>query len=127
MMLSDGLANFPPQHTHTHFILQFVPMIHLVSLYGLQNDLLNTHITLMMWMYFLYGLGVVFYVSRVPERIKRRTFDLCGHSHNLWHIMVFAASLVHFINCQAMIPQHATSKCFGMEAVFKGEEMISSS
>ena len=93
-------------------------MIHIVSLYGFDNPSLNEHIHMLLYMYGLYGLGVVFYISRIPERYKRRTFDLFGHSHNLWHLFVFVASLVHFINCQGMIPQHSQSQCFGMKEKF---------
>lgn len=43
----------------------------------------------------LYGAGAVFYVARIPERWKPGAFDIVGHSHQIFHIFVVAAALVH--------------------------------
>jgi adiponectin receptor len=29
----------------------------------------------------IYGLGAGLYASKIPERCKPGTFDMCGHSH----------------------------------------------
>ncbi|XP_073289601.1 heptahelical transmembrane protein 3 [Primulina huaijiensis] len=43
----------------------------------------------------LYGLGAVFYVTRIPERWKPGAFDIVGHSHQIFHVFVVAAALTH--------------------------------
>lgn len=43
-----------------------------------------------------YITGALFYVSRVPERWKPGSFDLVGHSHQIFHVFVIAGALVHY-------------------------------
>ncbi|WCJ30166.1 heptahelical transmembrane protein2 [Euphorbia peplus] len=43
----------------------------------------------------LYAAGVVFYVTRVPERWKPGAFDIAGHSHQIFHVFVVLAALAH--------------------------------
>lgn len=50
-------------------------------------------------MLFLYGIGVVVYVLKIPERLAPGRFDLWFHSHMLWHVFVLAAAVVHFFTC----------------------------
>ncbi|KAL2607404.1 hypothetical protein R1flu_025977 [Riccia fluitans] len=44
----------------------------------------------------LYGLGAVIYATRIPERWKPGHFDIAGHSHQLFHILVVAGALTHY-------------------------------
>lgn len=44
----------------------------------------------------LYLMGATIYASRVPERWMPGKLDLIGHSHQLWHITVVLAALVHY-------------------------------
>lgn len=43
-----------------------------------------------------YVAGAVIYAMRIPERWYPGRFDLCGLSHNIWHIMIIIAALFHF-------------------------------
>ncbi|KAK6151552.1 hypothetical protein DH2020_014187 [Rehmannia glutinosa] len=43
----------------------------------------------------LYGVGAVFYVTRIPERWRPGAFDIVGHSHQIFHVFVVAAALAH--------------------------------
>ncbi|GFQ00993.1 heptahelical transmembrane protein 2 [Phtheirospermum japonicum] len=43
----------------------------------------------------LYGVGAVFYVTRIPERWRPGAFDVVGHSHQIFHVFVVAAALAH--------------------------------
>ncbi|SCU79522.1 LANO_0A06546g1_1 [Lachancea nothofagi CBS 11611] len=47
-----------------------------------------------------YILGAVLYGVRFPERISPGTFDMWGHSHQLFHVLVVIAALCHL---QALI------------------------
>ncbi|PPD79830.1 hypothetical protein GOBAR_DD23232 [Gossypium barbadense] len=43
-----------------------------------------------------YLTGTLFYVSRVPERFKPGWFDLTGHSHQIFHVLVVMGALAHY-------------------------------
>ncbi|GMJ15651.1 heptahelical transmembrane protein1 [Hibiscus trionum] len=43
-----------------------------------------------------YMMGTLFYVSRVPERFKPGWFDLAGHSHQIFHVLVVMGALAHY-------------------------------
>ncbi len=40
--------------------------------------------------------GAAIYASRIPERWMPGKLDLIGHSHQLWHVAVVLAALVHY-------------------------------
>jgi adiponectin receptor len=40
---------------------------------------------------------VVVYVTRVPERWMPGRFDLAGHSHQLFHVLVIAGAYAHYL------------------------------
>ena len=43
----------------------------------------------------VYGVGVFFFVTRIPESIKPGKFDVWGGSHSIFHALVVVASVVH--------------------------------
>ncbi|CAA6670467.1 unnamed protein product [Spirodela intermedia] len=43
-----------------------------------------------------YATGTLFYVTRVPERWRPGGFDLAGHSHQIFHILVVAGAVAHY-------------------------------
>lgn len=43
-----------------------------------------------------YIMGAIIYAARIPERCKRRTFDIVGSSHQIFHISVIIGALIHF-------------------------------
>uniref|UniRef100_A0A0E0LDW9 Heptahelical transmembrane protein ADIPOR1 n=1 Tax=Oryza punctata TaxID=4537 RepID=A0A0E0LDW9_ORYPU len=43
-----------------------------------------------------YLTGTAFYLTRVPERWRPGMFDLCGHSHQIFHALVIAGALAHY-------------------------------
>ncbi|KAJ5891972.1 ADIPOR-like receptor [Penicillium subrubescens] len=44
---------------------------------------------------FLYILGASIYAARVPERLRPGQFDLFGHSHQIFHVLVVCAAVTH--------------------------------
>lgn len=44
----------------------------------------------------LYGLGALLYAARIPERLKPGFFDIVGHSHQIFHILVVAGAYTHY-------------------------------
>ncbi|KAM0930353.1 hypothetical protein ACQ4PT_001075 [Festuca glaucescens] len=43
-----------------------------------------------------YLTDTVFYLTRVPERWRPGKFDLCGQSHQIFHLLVIAGALAHY-------------------------------
>ena len=43
-----------------------------------------------------YVTGTMFYITRIPERWKPGWFDLAGHSHQIFHILVVMGALAHY-------------------------------
>eukprot|EP00088_Acartia_fossae_P036135 TRINITY_DN37320_c1_g1_i1.p1 TRINITY_DN37320_c1_g1~~TRINITY_DN37320_c1_g1_i1.p1 ORF type:complete len:362 (+),score=74.28 TRINITY_DN37320_c1_g1_i1:168-1253(+) len=54
----------------------------------------NVNVEMIKWMFFPYGvggLGLFFYLSRVPEcLVPHGKVDLWGASHQIWHLLIFA-------------------------------------
>ncbi|EMC92723.1 hypothetical protein BAUCODRAFT_37623 [Baudoinia panamericana UAMH 10762] len=45
----------------------------------------------------LYIAGAVIYAARIPERFKPGAFDLFGHSHQIFHVLVLLAAATHLV------------------------------
>ncbi|KAK2965540.1 hypothetical protein RJ640_030589 [Escallonia rubra] len=43
-----------------------------------------------------YGIGALVYAMRVPERWMPGKFDIAGHSHQLFHVLVVAGAYTHY-------------------------------
>ncbi|KAG0498971.1 hypothetical protein HPP92_003662 [Vanilla planifolia] len=43
-----------------------------------------------------YGLGALVYATRIPERWKPGKFDIAGHSHQLFHVLVVLGAYTHY-------------------------------
>lgn len=51
----------------------------------------------------LYLVGASLYVLRVPERFFPGKFDIWAHSHQIFHVCVLLAALVHYDNLLSMV------------------------
>ncbi|KAH6835955.1 heptahelical transmembrane protein2 [Perilla frutescens var. hirtella] len=62
-----------------------------------------------------YGVGALVYVARIPERWKPGAFDILGHSHQIFHVLVVAAALAHcaatliIMDWRRALPAHLTT------------------
>ncbi|XP_028069098.1 heptahelical transmembrane protein 4-like isoform X1 [Camellia sinensis] len=43
-----------------------------------------------------YCMGAFFYTTRIPERWMPGKFDIAGHSHQLFHVLVVAGAYTHY-------------------------------
>ncbi|XP_050212327.1 heptahelical transmembrane protein 3 isoform X2 [Mercurialis annua] len=71
-----------------------IPAVHVVCLHW-GNPHIYVSLGYELLMGLLYAIGVGFYVSRVPERWKPGAFDIAGHSHQIFHVLVVLAALSH--------------------------------
>eukprot|EP00758_Cryptobia_borreli_P018005 Tbor_TRINITY_DN6307_c0_g1::TRINITY_DN6307_c0_g1_i1::g.17817::m.17817/K07297/ADIPOR; adiponectin receptor len=61
-----------------------------------QSTIVVQGIALMLLMYLI---GVIVYILKIPERLCPGRFDIWLHSHQLWHMCVLSASVIHFYTC----------------------------
>lgn len=58
-----------------------------------------------------YLVGAAIYVTQVPERWWPGAFDFIGSSHQLWHLSIFAAVLVHYVGLMHMFEWRMARVC----------------
>lgn len=73
-----------------------VPIGHLMVHKGLFSDEIKEIIGDLILMGALYIGGAVLYAARVPERFLPGAFDFVLSSHNIFHLFVVLAALVHY-------------------------------
>ncbi|XP_073296331.1 heptahelical transmembrane protein 4-like isoform X2 [Primulina huaijiensis] len=71
------------------------PILHKLILFWNQPEAVHTTIYEVLMGTF-YGIGALIYATRVPERWMPGKFDIAGHSHQLFHIMVVAGAYTHY-------------------------------
>ncbi|KAK1315714.1 hypothetical protein QJS10_CPA05g01586 [Acorus calamus] len=72
-----------------------VPILHKLIMFKHRPEALHTTgYELLMGAF--YGLGALLYATRVPERWKPGKFDIAGHSHQLFHVLVVAGAYTHY-------------------------------
>jgi adiponectin receptor len=72
-----------------------VPAFHHVLRYGLMMAIESFALLYVLFMGALYLVGAFIYASRIPERWFPGAFDIVGHSHQIWHMLVLTAAAVH--------------------------------
>ncbi|KAK8962771.1 hypothetical protein KSP40_PGU011326 [Platanthera guangdongensis] len=73
-----------------------VPIAHKMVAFGDRPEaVLSTGYEVLMGVF--YGIGVVVYSARIPERWLPGKFDIAGHSHQLFHVLVIAGAYTHYL------------------------------
>ncbi|XP_027356938.1 heptahelical transmembrane protein 4-like [Abrus precatorius] len=91
-------SEFRKYRASLFFLMGFsgvAPIIHKLILHKHQPEALQTT-GYEILMGVLYGLGALIYVTRIPERWMPGKFDIAGHSHQLFHILVVAGAYTHY-------------------------------
>ncbi|KAL1537065.1 Heptahelical transmembrane protein 4 [Salvia divinorum] len=71
------------------------PILHKLILFWHQPEALHTTgYEVLMGLF--YGIGAVVYAIRIPERWMPGKFDIAGHSHQLFHVLVLAGAYTHY-------------------------------
>lgn len=71
------------------------PILHKVILFWNQPEALHTA-GYEVLMGIFYGLGALVYAMRIPEKWMPGKFDIAGHSHQLFHVLVVAGAYTHY-------------------------------
>lgn len=72
-----------------------LPIFHKLYLFWNHPEALHTTAYEVL-MGIFYGLGALVYATRVPERWMPGKFDIAGHSHQLFHVLVVAGAYTHY-------------------------------
>ncbi|KAI0401454.1 mPR-like GPCR protein [Xylaria palmicola] len=73
------------------------PIIHGIHLFGFAQMARQSGLPYYIAEGGLFLVGAVTYASRFPECLKPGTFDIFGSSHQIFHVLVVIATLVHLI------------------------------
>lgn len=83
-----------------------VPGVHWLSLhydeFWASLDLKTSFMSLIL-MGVLYITGASLYACRIPERFFPGKCDLFGHSHQIFHVLVTTAALVHYYGINVLV------------------------
>ncbi|KAL2642032.1 hypothetical protein R1flu_009619 [Riccia fluitans] len=72
-----------------------IPGVHKLISHSHEPVTLTTT-TYELFMGMFYALGAIFYATRIPERWSPGRFDIAGHSHQIFHILVVAGAYTHY-------------------------------
>lgn len=79
----------------------FIPVIHLICLYGITLAYRQAAGGWVALMCLLYTASAVMYATRIPERFFPGKCDIWFQSHQIFHLLVLAAAFVHLYGiCQ---------------------------
>ena len=59
----------------------------------------------------LYVGGAVIYILRIPERWYPGKFDICGASHQLFHICVVIGCVMHYHESYYLFYERGSFEC----------------
>ena len=85
-----------------------VPTLHLMIVKGLEEPYYTYGMGLLI-MAIIYLTGAGLYVMRIPERFWPGMFDVWAHSHQLFHLCVIAAAIVHYDTLLFMVKHRLTA------------------
>ncbi|KAJ2992337.1 hypothetical protein NUW58_g2198 [Xylaria curta] len=74
------------------------PIVHGIHMFGFAQMVKQSGLPYYFAEGGLFLIGAVTYACRFPERIKPGTFDIFGSSHQIFHILVMIATLVHLVD-----------------------------
>ena len=77
---------------------------------GFQNQHTVNSIVGLLVMGGVYTLGAMFYISRFPERFFPGKFNTWASSHQLFHVCVVCAALIHYNTLLGMIKYHTSTE-----------------
>ncbi|KAI1260318.1 mPR-like GPCR protein [Xylariaceae sp. FL1019] len=75
----------------------FAPIIHGIHMFGFQQMLKQSGLPYYFAEGGLFLLGAIAYATRFPECIKPGSFDIFGSSHQIFHVLVVIAAVVHVV------------------------------
>ena len=91
-----------------------LPCLHAISIYGLDGAQARMSVGWLALQGVWYVTGALMYAARWPESQFPRTFDICGSSHQVFHVLVLFGAATHFYGMARAFDYHHTvlgSRC----------------
>ncbi|KAL5111003.1 Adiponectin receptor protein [Taenia crassiceps] len=89
-----------------------VPFVHYVFLEGFWNTINSSGVGWLVLMALLYITGALIYAFRIPECLYPGKFDIWFQSHQIFHVFVVLAALVHLYSIlQIAEYRHSRREC----------------
>ncbi|KAK0532890.1 hypothetical protein OC835_003183 [Tilletia horrida] len=74
------------------------PVIHVCAMYGYETVSQIMGLSYVIASGAMYIVGACLYMARIPERFAPGRFDLLGASHQIFHVFILLAALLHYIS-----------------------------
>lgn len=88
----------------------FVPLFHWIYIHEYSANISYFFINIIVF-YLIFGTGVLFFRTKVPERLAPGYFDYVGASHQLWHLFSLLAFYWWYSHSVELIQHHQTYAC----------------
>ena len=115
-----GLPKYRPLRFATFVLFGFygfIPGIHVALREGFNQQHVVQALIGLLVMGGVYILGGLLYVFRIPERFFPGKFNTWASSHQLFHICVVCAALIHYNTLLSMIKYRMSTQTCGMESI----------
>ena len=90
----------------------FAPLGHGTLIYGLPKMWVASGMPYYLLEGLIFLIGVTLYILKFPESIKPGYFDIWGSSHNLFHVLVVVATIVHLMGVWDAFKYHYENRHF---------------
>jgi len=102
-LITTGVSNLPifllPSNKKykiglffVHISFCIIPLIHWIIRQGPESDIVDKMLWRILAMFGIFGIGFVFYATKIPERLSPGTFDIVFSSHQWWHLITIIAA-----------------------------------
>ncbi|CAF1404372.1 unnamed protein product [Didymodactylos carnosus] len=88
----------------------FIPVLHWIYVNGYNSNVQYFLLHIMLF-YAIFGVGIFFFRTKIPERFAPGCFDYMGASHQLWHIFSTVAFYWWYQHTVEFIKYHQTHAC----------------
>eukprot|EP01126_Amoeba_proteus_P005687 TRINITY_DN1193_c0_g2_i3.p1 TRINITY_DN1193_c0_g2~~TRINITY_DN1193_c0_g2_i3.p1 ORF type:complete len:291 (-),score=11.72 TRINITY_DN1193_c0_g2_i3:152-1024(-) len=88
-----------------------IPITEVLILYYLEVEPFWFILRIVITPYAWYVLGIIFYVTRIPEYFSPGVFNIFGSSHQWWHLFVLIAQYTLFIGSMSLMNYRLENTC----------------
>ena len=98
LMEKFGSSEFRFCRALTYLVFGISAGLPVIHYYFFSTDYVHISITSMLLFAFYYIIGALIYAFRIPEKYFPGRFDIMFHSHQIFHVFVVVAAIIHLFN-----------------------------
>lgn len=95
-----GSSEFRTCRAFTYLVFGVSAGLPVIHYYFFSSDYVSISLTSMLSFGLYYIVGALIYAFRIPEKYFPGKFDIMFHSHQIFHVFVVVAALIHLFNIQ---------------------------